>query len=126
MHTIGQIIRKFTISRSTLLYYDFIGLHSASGRNDANYRLYSDAGVQRMERISHCHETGMSLESIVTVLDKDEGKIIVTHENRLFKINEEIQKLRTQQVAVIGAVLPNLTFCIHSAVDRVMSISRKC
>ncbi|MFC1747364.1 MerR family DNA-binding transcriptional regulator [Pseudomonadota bacterium] len=38
MHTIGEVSKRFSISRSTLLYYDAIGLLSPSGRSNANYR----------------------------------------------------------------------------------------
>src|SRR5574344_1987818 len=48
MHTIGQIAKRFALSRSTLLYYDTIGLLSPSGRSQANYRLYTDNDVRRM------------------------------------------------------------------------------
>ncbi len=37
MHTIGQIGKRFGLPRSTLLYYDAIGLLSPSRRSDANY-----------------------------------------------------------------------------------------
>ena len=41
MLTIGKLARKFDLSRSTLLYYDRIGLLKPSGRTRANYRVYT-------------------------------------------------------------------------------------
>jgi len=101
MYTIGQIAKKFSISRSTLLYYDSIGLLSPSGRSEANYRLYFDNDVLKMEKITHFRETGLSLESIASILEMDNNKVSSILENRLFKINEEIQNMRYQQSVII-------------------------
>lgn len=57
-----------------------------------------------MGKISQFRETGMSLESIAHVLDKDDNQICVALENRLFKINEDIQKLRRQQSVIVQAL----------------------
>jgi DNA-binding transcriptional MerR regulator len=43
MHTIGQAAKHANLSRSTLLYYDRIGLLRPSGRSRAGYRLYNGA-----------------------------------------------------------------------------------
>ncbi len=40
MITIGRLARRFGLSRSTLLYYDSIGLLSPSTRSAKDYRLY--------------------------------------------------------------------------------------
>lgn len=104
MYTIGKVAKKFSISRSTLLYYDSIGLLSPSARSNANYRLYSENDIFRMEKISQFRETGMSLESIAHILEKDDSKICAALEHRLFKINGDIQKLRHQQNVIIQAL----------------------
>lgn len=104
MYTIGQVAKRFSISRSTLLYYDSIGLLSPSARSSANYRLYSESDLFKMGKISQFRETGLSLESIAHVLDKDDNQICVALENRLFKINEDIQNLRHQQSIIVQAL----------------------
>lgn len=101
MYTIGQVAKKYSISRSTLLYYDSIGLLSPSDRSSSNYRLYSESDLIKMRKISHFRETGMSLSSIAHILEKDNNKICVALEDRLFKINEDIQKLRLQQKLIV-------------------------
>ena len=53
MLTISQVASRFGLSRSTLLYYDTIGLLSPSLRSRANYRLYSPADVERKETALH-------------------------------------------------------------------------
>lgn len=104
MYTIGQVAKRFSISRSTLLYYDSIGLLSPGARSSSNYRLYSESDILRMGKIAKFRETGMSLESIFHILEKDDNKICIALENRLFKINEDIQKLRNQQSIIIQAL----------------------
>jgi len=39
MFLITELARKHGLSRSTLLYYDRIGLLTPSGRSEAGYRL---------------------------------------------------------------------------------------
>ncbi len=104
VYTIGQVAKKYSISRSTLLYYDSIGLLSPNGRNGSNYRLYSESDIDRMDKISQFRATGMSLKSIARILYKDDSKVRTALEGRLFKINEDIQKLRQQQKVIIQAL----------------------
>ncbi|WP_241087474.1 MerR family DNA-binding transcriptional regulator [Candidatus Vondammii sp. HM_W22] len=41
MFIIGQVAKEYSLSRSTRLYYDSIGILTPSGRSTSNYRLYS-------------------------------------------------------------------------------------
>jgi DNA-binding transcriptional MerR regulator len=101
MYTVGQVAKKFSISRSTLLYYDSIGLLVPSGRSAANYRLYSDKDLQLMEKIAEYRSAGLPLEAIANILHKDEDLIDTALETRLFAINSEIQTLRSQQKIIL-------------------------
>jgi len=101
MFSIGQISKKFSLSRSTIIYYDSIGVLSPSGRTEANYRLYSDLDVQKMEKIVQYRSAGLSLKSISNILNNDNCKLYSTLENRLFEINLEIQSLRSQQKLIL-------------------------
>ncbi|AZZ94913.1 MerR family transcriptional regulator [Hahella sp. KA22] len=104
MYTIGQMARKFGVSRSTLLYYDSIGLLSPSARSEANYRLYSEADFSRMEKIAFYREAGLPLENIADVLAQPHDGVQDILEQRLQSINREIQRLRAQQ-QVIASIL---------------------
>lgn len=101
MYTIGQIANRFSLSRSTLLYYDSIGLLTPTGRSDGNYRLYSDADVSRMERISVFREAGLPLKAIARLLKSGGNEANAILEAHLLRINEEIQGLRRQQSVVL-------------------------
>lgn len=101
MYTIGKLAKMFSLSRSTLLYYDSIGLLSPSGRSDANYRLYSEADKQRMQKIDLYREAGLPLESISRLLALKDSDMVSVLEEQLHRIHEEFQKLRQQQRVIL-------------------------
>lgn len=101
MFTIGQVAKKYSLSRSTLIYYDSIGILTPSGRSESNYRIYSDNDLQKMDRIVLFRSTGLPLESIALLLEKEGGDLDSTLEQRLFSINSEIQGLRNQQNVIL-------------------------
>lgn len=100
MLTISQLARRFGLSRSTLLYYDSIGLLSPSLRSRANYRLYSQADVERMELIDLYRQAGLALKDIARVLGSDQGAAGILGE-RLRSLGEEIRALRRQQQMIV-------------------------
>lgn len=87
--------RRFGLSRSTLLYYDRIGLLRPSGRSEADYRLYSHADCDRLARICAFREAGLSLDDIAKLLDADtpQGPIL---ERRLGEIGQAMTALKAQ------------------------------
>lgn len=99
--TIGQVARKYSLSRSTLIYYDMIGVLTPSGRSESNYRLYSEDDLQKMDRIQLFRSTGLSLETIELLLQTESSELTSTLESRLFAINTEIEKLRDQQQVIL-------------------------
>jgi DNA-binding transcriptional MerR regulator len=101
MFTIGQISKKCALSRSTLIYYDKIGVLSPSGRSESNYRLYSAADLERMNRIQVFRSAGLSLQAIASLLNTEGGDLNTSLEQRLVSINSEIQGLRNQQKVIL-------------------------
>ena len=116
MYTIGQVAKKYALSRSTLLYYDKTGVLCPSGRSEANYRLYTQGDLVRMERVMLFRSTGLSLATIKGLLDRQSGDFVTSLESRLSAINQEIQGLRDQQ-QVILKILENKA---HAANTRVL------
>lgn len=116
MFTIGQVAKKYGLSRSTLIYYDKIGVLKPGGRSESNYRLYTKDDLHRMDRIMLFRGAGLSLESIGALLDKNDSDLNVSLEQRLYAINDEIQGLRDQQ-QVILRLLENQN---HAGKTRVM------
>ncbi len=102
MYTIGDLVKRFSISRSTLLYYDKIGLLVPSGRSAANYRQYTQADVDRMKQISIYKEAGLSLQAIAEVLESPKQQASTVLEQRLDQLNTEISDLRQQQQWILS------------------------
>jgi DNA-binding transcriptional MerR regulator len=102
MFTIGQVAKKYGLSRSTLIYYDNIGILTPSGRSESNYRLYSDNDLKKMDRMMLFRSAGLSLDSIPSLLDKKGDDLNSSLELRLSSINNEIQGLRNQQKVILN------------------------
>ena len=101
-YTIGQVGAQSHLSRSTLLYYERIGLLSPSQRSRAGYRLYSQADLTRLGRIRTYRAAGLPLDRIQELLDTDDpDQATQALEAQLTALNREIQSLRQQQRVVI-------------------------
>lgn len=98
--TIGQLSRQFEISRSTLLYYDKLGLLQPSGRSDAGYRLYGSADVERMEKIASLRDAGLPLAIIAEILESSSTTAVEALKARLQGIHDEMKALRGQQTLI--------------------------
>ncbi len=108
MKTISQLARQFDLSRSTLLYYDRIGLLRPSSRSAANYRLYSDADCRRLGEICGFRQTGLSLDAIAGLLESPhEESIAPILEKRLSDLNRQIQALKGQQQLIMALLKQN-------------------
>ena len=108
MFTIGQVAKKYSLSRSALIYYDSIGVLTPSGRSESNYRLYSESDLKKMDRVQLFRSAGLSLDSIELLLEKENSELDSTLEGRLLAINSEVQKLRNQQKVILN-ILENET-----------------
>ena len=101
MYTIGDLCKQFKLSRSTLLYYDRIGLLRSSGRTQAEYRLYSQKDVDRMSKIALYKQAGLPLSDIKDLLESSETQLSKLLEQRLGKLNEEMSRIRQQQHIIL-------------------------
>jgi MerR family transcriptional regulator, thiopeptide resistance regulator len=101
-YTIGRLGELCALSRSTLLYYDSIGLLSPWGRSASGYRIYDEADRSRLEKILAFRSLGLPLERIRALLDLEGEKPAGTLLRRVFEINEDIGRLREQQRAILA------------------------
>ena len=100
--TISKLAAEFAMSRSTLLYYDRIGLLRPPGRTGSGYRFYGDREYQRLQRICAYREAGLSLEEIQSILQSKRQPTARILEQRLSQIGGQIQGLRNQQRLLSG------------------------
>jgi DNA-binding transcriptional MerR regulator len=101
MKTITVIARQFGLSRSTLLYYDRIGLLAASYRTAGDARLYSDAEEARLARIVTYRRAGIPLAAIKRIIDAAPTRVNAALETRLGDIQRQIDAARAQQRMIV-------------------------
>lgn len=101
-YSISHLCKQFNLSRSTLLYYDAIGILKPSSRSLNNYRRYSPEDVKRLEQICLYRQTGISLQEINGLLDSSEGTIKASLERRLGELNHEASIIRKQQHLILN------------------------
>jgi len=106
-NTIKQLCRRFKISRSTVLYYDSIGLIKPSTRTNKNYRLYSEEDISRFEQICLYRQLGIPLLEIKSILDTNDNEVSRILEKRLYDLDQEISKLRIQQKFIVNMLRNN-------------------
>lgn len=106
-YSISQLARLCGLSRSTLLYYDRIGLLRPSGRTDTGYRLYTAVDRDRLERICRFRQAGLSLDDIRKLLISDGEPSSDVLEKRFREIGTEISELKAKQ-GLLSHMLKNL------------------
>lgn len=116
-YSIGELGKRFGVSRATLLYYDRIGLLSATGRSPSGYRLYNESDAARLAKIRHYRAGGLSLEAIKRLLADGTaaGEVAELIGQRVEELNRTIQNCRRQQRLLLS-LLPG-------AVDRLATRS---
>jgi DNA-binding transcriptional MerR regulator len=107
-YTVGVLARSVGLARSTLLYYDRIGLLPPSRRSATRYRLYGEDARARLEAICTYRRVGLGLAEIRALLDARGGRTVAILTSRLEHLNQEIAQLREQQ-RVIVRLLENRT-----------------
>ncbi|OEH86554.1 hypothetical protein BHU72_13170 [Desulfuribacillus stibiiarsenatis] len=104
MYKIGDLVRKFNLSRSAILYYDKLGLLKPMERKYNNYRLYGQKEVLKLEKILLYRESGISLSDIQKLLDAENNSNTGILVERLNKIQMEIKNLKTQEKLVLDVL----------------------
>jgi len=119
-YTISKLARAFGLSRSTLLYYDRMGLLPPKGRAPSGYRYYTDDDFDRLDRICNLRQAGLTLEDIRAALESDREPGVQVLEQRLKEINHRIQDLKNKQRVLSGMLKAESSTCSPSSVDKEM------
>lgn len=128
MITVSKLARRFGLSRTTLLYYDRMGLLNPSTRSSSGYRLYGEQEVERLRTICSYRDAGLKLAEIERLLERPEAPDRTILRHRLLELDREIGELRIQQRAILG-ILQNLGSSDPiSAIDKTtwIEILRSC
>jgi len=65
---IGELASRADCPVETIRYYEKEGLLPAPTRSDANYRLYGERHVERLQFIRHCRSLDMTLDEVRELL----------------------------------------------------------
>ena len=102
MLTVTQLARQFGLSRTSVLYYERVGLLQPASRSDNGYRWYGEKEVARLEQILAYRSCGLPVASLESVLDtsndSQQKHILRDHFDAL---EREIQSLKLQQKAIV-------------------------
>ena len=101
MLTVSKLARSFGLSRSTVLYYESIGLLKPTLRTGSNYRAYSAEDRERLRQICAYREAGLKLDDIRVLLDRRESDASNVLKRRLLELDLEIAELREHQRAIL-------------------------
>ncbi len=100
VYTISKIAKEFGLSRTTLIYYDSIGLLKPA-RSEKKYRIYSESDKKRLEHICTYRDMGLPLKEIQILLSESDTQFINILENHLSVLSDKIRQLRKQQHSIV-------------------------
>lgn len=103
--TVSTLARRCGISRSTVLYYESIGLLTGAVRTAANYRVYDERDLRRLQQIRIYREAGLELADIRVLVDDLGSRAADVLARRLVALDAQIARLRSHQRA-IAQLLP--------------------
>ncbi len=101
MVTVSKLARSCGLSRSTILYYESIGLLRPALRSASNYRSYSGQELDRLRQICAYREAGLKLADIRVLLDERSNQAAGVLKRRLLELDEEIEALRENQRSIL-------------------------
>jgi DNA-binding transcriptional MerR regulator len=100
MYTVTQLARRCGLSRTTLLYYESIGLLQPAERTAGNYRCYGEPDLARLWQICAYRDAGLKLSDIRALMGRKGSDASKVLENRLLEIDQEIAALRAHQQSI--------------------------
>src|SRR5215510_2907151 len=101
MMTVTRLARACGLSRSTVLYYESLGLIPPSGRSPGNYRVYINRDLLRLRQVCLYRDAGLKLADIRGILDQPVGSAAAVLERRLAEIEVEIGRMREHQRTIV-------------------------
>src|ERR1041385_5566439 len=98
--TVTNLARACGLSRSTLLYYESMGLVKPARRSSGNYRVYGERDLQRLRQVRIYRDAGLKLADIRSILDRPQSEAAGVLERRMIELSVEIERLRDHQRAI--------------------------
>ena len=107
-YTIGQLAHAAALPISTLRYYERLGLLDPDGRSEGNYRLYTEAALERLHFIRGAKDAGFTLEDVTTLLTIHDGAGPVCNEvnalidNRIADLDTRLRDMHQLRTTLLS------------------------
>ena len=104
---IGELAKLTDAQVETIRYYEHEGLLPAPARSDGNYRLYTQAHVERLTFIRNCRSLDMTLEEIRSLLnlrDSPQDQCVSVNaliDEHIQHVNDRIASLQALQTQLL-------------------------
>ena len=95
--TVTSLARSCNLARSTVLYYESIGILKRPKRSAGNYRVYSEKDLERLRQICTYRDAGLTLADIRSILDAPGSDAASVLRRRLTELSAGIERLREHQ-----------------------------
>ncbi len=109
-YSIGALAKVAGVATSTIRFYEREGLLKPDARSGANYRLYSQRSLERLEFIRSAQAVGLSLRDVEKMLDVPNGstepcrEVVSLAEQRLADVRAQLAHLKTVEKTLAKAV----------------------
>ena len=111
MLSVTQLARACGLSRTTVLYYESLGLFPAPSRSRGNYRQFGEQHLSRLRQICGYRSAGLTLADIQTLLAEPRpAETTAILQRRLREIGAEIERLKEHQRAILRLLEHRNTF----------------
>lgn len=126
MLNVSMLAKRCGLSRSTLLYYESIGLLQPARGAANQYRRYGERDVRRLEQICAYRNAGLKLQDILAILKRPESEAAAVLNRRLLELDSEIETKRSHQRAILMLLKtkPSLGANKHMTKEKWTSIMR--
>ena len=94
--TIGQLAKKAGLPRTTIRFYEKLGLLKPE-RNSANYRRYNHRSTEKLELILEARRMGLSLRDIKELNGALGSRTLQVVQDRLQNLGDQIERLIGQR-----------------------------
>lgn len=113
---IGEFAKRAGVTPRTVRYYESLGLLGPSAREGSGFRYYTEAELEKLQKINDLKGLGLSLEEIASVFPlyfadptrlKGKRKIVEILKSHLQETDEKIASLeqfRTELIATIDRI----------------------
>lgn len=110
---IGEFAKKAGVTPRTVRYYESLGLLGPSAREGSGFRYYTDAELEKLQKINDLKELGLSLEEISSVFPlyfadptrlKGKRKIVEILKSHLQETEEKITSLEQFRAELIATI----------------------